>query len=165
MFWSLYKDIDIWWYWVSMGRYWLVLGGTGSVLSGTGSVWGSTVCYLVVLRQLALLIATWSGRTIKRLGSSGWNPTSSRSCGAGRFCFFTCTEDYRISSRDRLCSWSYYTLYPFQQSFSFFPCPWALSHKPSVQHQSLGWVFRLLISVSILKSRPRLVQGTEFCLA
>ena len=25
------RDIDIWWYWVKIGRYWLVLGDTGSV--------------------------------------------------------------------------------------------------------------------------------------
>ena len=50
--------IGTWWYWVSMGRYLLVISGTGSVWGGTGSVWGTTVWYLVVLRQLALLVAT-----------------------------------------------------------------------------------------------------------
>ena len=43
------RDIDIWWYWVNIGRYWLVFGGTGSV-------WGSTGWYLVILGQYNLVL-------------------------------------------------------------------------------------------------------------
>ena len=43
------RDIDIWWYWVNIGRYWLVFGGTGSV-------WGSTGWYLVILGQFNLVL-------------------------------------------------------------------------------------------------------------
>ena len=43
------RDIDLWWYWVNIGRYWLVFGGTGSV-------WGSTGWYLVILGQFNLVL-------------------------------------------------------------------------------------------------------------
>ena len=45
LLWGILRDIDIWWYWVNIGRYWLVFGGTGSV-------WGSTGWYLVILGHL-----------------------------------------------------------------------------------------------------------------
>ena len=49
LLWGILRDIDIWWYWVNIGRYWLVFGGTGSV-------WGSTGWYLVILGQFNLVL-------------------------------------------------------------------------------------------------------------
>ena len=49
LLWEILRDIDIWWYWVNIGRYWLVFGGTGSV-------WGSTGWYLVILGHFNLVL-------------------------------------------------------------------------------------------------------------
>ena len=52
LLWGILRDIDIWWYWVNIGRYWLVFGGAGqygAVLVGTWWYWVSMTWYCLVL--------------------------------------------------------------------------------------------------------------------